>query len=80
MRNVAAEHSHVAGVGVAHFRDGVSALVEAGAEAGGARGETGGDGGGVQGERCGKCKGEGEREGEKWEEHVLLRGCDVVAI
>ncbi len=56
VRNVAAEDSHVAGVGVAHFRDGVSALVEAGAEAGGARGETGGEVGGVCVERCGKSK------------------------
>lgn len=56
MRNVAAEHSHVAGVGVAHLRDCISALVEAGAEAGGAGGETGGEVGGVCVERCGKSK------------------------
>jgi len=80
VRNVTAEDSHVAGVGIAHFRDCVPALVEARAKAGGAGGETGGEGGGVQGERCGKGRREEEREGEERETHVLLRGCVVVEI
>lgn len=80
VRYVAAEDSHVAGVGVAHLRDCVSALVEAGAKAGGAGGEAEGDAGGVHVERCGTGKREEEREAKEREMHILLGKFDVLEI
>lgn len=72
MLYVAAERSYVAGIGVPHFGDCVSALVGAGSQAGGAGGETGGDGSGVRAEGYGKRKREEERKGEEREMHIRL--------